>query len=76
MQVQVDIQFDDLLKIVKNLPEKQLSILKKEIRLDPLKPDTKIQELKDFLLGGPTFSKKQLATVDRTRKSINQWRTK
>lgn len=76
MQVQVDIQFDDLLKIVKNLPEKQLSILKKEIEQDTPRTNTKRQEFKDFLLSGPTFSKKQLETIDKTRKAINQWRTK
>ena len=39
MQVQVDIPFDDILKIVKNLPANQLSILKKEIENGNFKVD-------------------------------------
>ena len=76
MQVQLDIQFDDLLKVVKNLPEKQLSILKKEIGLHDSQNDSKRNELREFLLNGPIFSKKQLKTIAETRKAINEWRTK
>ena len=75
MQVQVDIEFDDLLKIVKNLPAIQLSKLKKEIEANPEK-ETKRQDFKSLLLNGPTFSKKQLDTIAKNRKAINQWRTK
>ena len=75
MQVEVDIEFDDLLKIVKNLPAIQLSKLKKEIEANPEK-ETKRQDFKSLLLNGPTFSKKQLDNIARTRKAINQWRTK
>ena len=75
MQVQVDIEFDDLLKIVKNLPAIQLSKLKKEIEANPEK-ETKRQDFKSLLLNGPTFSKRQLDTIAKTRKAINQWRTK
>lgn len=76
MQVQVDIQFDDLLRIVKNLPDTQLSILKREIEQEKPTQDTKRQDFKAFLLNGPTFSKKQLETISKTRKAINKWRTK
>ncbi|MBS1659487.1 MAG: hypothetical protein JST68_00405, partial [Bacteroidetes bacterium] len=34
------------------------------------------QELEEFLLQAPTFTSKQLAAIDETRKSINQWRKK
>ncbi len=76
MQVQVEIQFDDLLKIIKNLPASQLSILKQEIEQKEPNQDTSRQHFKDLLLSGPTFSKKQLETIAKTRKAINQWRTK
>lgn len=33
-------------------------------------------ELENFLLSAPTFSKKQLDEIAKTRKAINQWRTK
>lgn len=75
MQALVDIDFKELLKIVKNLPEKKLSELKAE-----LEKNTQLQnnrsEFETFLLSGPTFSKKQLDNIAKTRKDINQWRTK
>lgn len=75
MQVQVDINFDDLLKIVKTLPEGQLKLLKaeleKEVRAE--KPKTDLEAL---LLNGPTATKKQLDVIKENRKRINQWRTK
>lgn len=75
MQVQVDIQFDDLLKIVKNLSATQLSILKQEIEHKEPEQDSKRENLEALLLNGPTATKKQLETIAKNRKAINQWRT-
>jgi len=75
MEALVDIKFDELLKIVKNLPEGKLSILKQEIEKDA-KQDNNRVEFEKLLLNGPTFSKKQLDNIANTRKAINQWRTK
>jgi hypothetical protein len=75
MHVQTEIDFNDLLRIVKNLPQKQLVLLKKEIEENSLK-NARRENFKDFLLKGPTFSKKQLENIAKTRKAINQWRTK
>lgn len=74
MQVQVDIAFDQLVKIVKKLPQKQLQQLKAEIENDTTatKSDTDLELL---LLNGPTATRKQLAIIDNNRKAINQWRT-
>lgn len=75
MQALVDIDFKELLKIVKNLPEKKLLELKVELAKDTqLKNDR--SEFETLLLNGPTFSKKQLDNIAKTRKDINQWRTK
>ncbi len=74
MQVQVEIGFDQLLKIVKILPSGQLKQLKAEIE-----KETKIEkfvDLETLLLNGPTATKKQLETIATNRKDINQWRTK
>jgi hypothetical protein len=75
MQALVDIKFDELLKIVKNLPESKLSQLKAEIEKE-VKQDGNRDDFKALLLNGPTFSKKQLDNIAKTRKAINQWRTK
>ncbi len=74
MQVQVDIGFDQLLKIVKTLPAGQLKQLKAEIEKEA-KSDKPV-DLEKLLLNGPTATKKQLDTIGKNRKAINQWRTK
>lgn len=74
MQVQVDIEFDQLLKIVKTLPSRQLKQLKTEIEKED--KSHKSVGLEALLLNGPTATKKQLDTIAKNRKAINQWRTK
>lgn len=74
MQVQVDIEFDQLLKIVKTLPSVQLKQLKAEI--EKKAKTGKSVDLEALLLNGPIATKKQLDTIARNRKAINQWRTK
>ncbi|RYX82074.1 hypothetical protein EON73_04485 [bacterium] len=76
MQVQVDINFDQLVEIAKKLPETQWNRLKEEVEKEvpsENKPDT---DFLNLLLSGPTFSEEQLAEIAETRKAINQWRTK
>ena len=75
MQVQVDIEFDQLVKLVKQLPTPQWKKLKREVEEKVTVPE-KNSELISLLLSAPTYSKKQLNEVAKTRKAINQWRTK
>jgi hypothetical protein len=75
MQVQVEIEFDQLVQIAKKLPANQWTRLKAEVEAKPT-IEKKRQELREFLLSGPTFSKKQLETIAETRNAINKWRTK
>ncbi len=74
MQALVDIEFDELLKIVKKLPKSKLTKLKLE--LDQVYRIGKENTLAKLLLQGPTLSKSQLIKIAKTRKSINQWRLK
>jgi hypothetical protein len=74
MQVQLDIEFDQLLKIVKTLPSVQLRQLKAEIEKEA--KTKKTIDLESLLLNGPVATKKQLETIENNRKAINQWRTK
>ena len=74
MQVQIDIEFDELLKIVKTLPPGELKQLKAEIERE-VKSDESI-DLEKLLLNGPTATKKQLETIAKNRKAINQSRPK
>ena len=75
MQVQVDIEFDQLVKIVRTLPTGKLRQLKAEIERKSVKEKVKT-DLRSLLLKGPVATKKQLETIENNRKSINQWRTK
>jgi len=73
MQVQLDIAFDQLLKIVKKLPADQLLQLKAEIEKKGknIKHNTNLEKL---LLNGPVATKKQLELIAKNRNAINQWR--
>jgi len=75
MQVQVDIEFEQLVKIVKTLPTGKLLQLKAEIEKETANERSKT-DLKSLLLKGPVATKEQLETIENNRKSINQWRTK
>ena len=75
MQAIVDIKFDELLKIVKSLPENKLSILKAEIEKEA-KPGNSRNDFEALLLNGPAFSEEQLKDIAKTRTAINKWRTK
>ena len=75
MEAQVDIDFEELVKIVKKLPKGKLRLLRAEIE----KKETvknKVGNLKSILLKGPVATKKQLEVIENNRKAINQWRTK
>jgi hypothetical protein len=73
MQVQVDIDFEELLKIVKKLPPGKIKLLKAE--LEGKRHTGKARsDLEQLLLKGPVATKKQLAVMEKNRKAINQWR--
>ena len=73
MQVQIDIGFDQLLKIVKTLSIVELRQLKAEIENESGKLEP-ISDLEKLLLNGPTATKEQLEVIENNRKSINHWR--
>jgi hypothetical protein len=75
MQAQIEIGFDQLVKIAKELPPKDWVKLKEEVEAKPTTTKDR-EEFIEFLLNGPTYSKKQLREIAKTRKAINQWRTK
>jgi hypothetical protein len=75
MQVQLDIEFDQLVKLAKRLPVSQWTKLKQQVD-KKVKTSRKVSVLESFLMTAPTYTKKQLNEIDKTRKAINQWRTK
>jgi len=73
MQIQVDIGFENLIKIVKQLPKDQLLRFKKELEKESVE-DTQQKDLRSFLLDAPVFTDEQVATIEQTRKEIDKWR--
>ncbi len=77
MQIQLDIEFNQLVKIVKTLPTAKLQQLRAAIDKETTKANlSKSQDLETLLLNGPVATQKQLDVIDNNRKAINQWRTK
>lgn len=75
MQTQINIEFDQLVELAKQLPTTQWAKLKKVVEgKSSVTKDN--SDLVTLLLSAPTYSKKQLEEVAKTRKAINQWRTK
>ena len=75
MQVQVDLKFDQLVLLAKRLPATQWTKIKQEVDNEKV-AGKEVSDLEAFLLTAPTFTKKQLDEIAKTRKAINQWRTK
>lgn len=75
MSTQADIGFDQLVKLVKKLPATQWAKLKSEVDKTPEQAPP-VSEMEAFLLTAPTFSKKQLDEIAKTRKRLSQWRKK
>ncbi|MPR35503.1 hypothetical protein [Salmonirosea aquatica] len=75
MQVQVNIEFDQLVQAVKSLPPNQLKQLLSKIENQAEKSLPEM-DLEDLLLKGPVATEKQMAVIENNRKAINQWRNK
>ncbi len=75
MRVQVDIGFEQLVQLAKQLPLTQWRKLKTEVEKEQ-QPKEPVSDMKTLLLNAPTFTKKQLDEVAKTRKAISQWRRK
>ncbi|MGX5687421.1 hypothetical protein [Arcticibacter tournemirensis] len=69
------IGFDQLLRIIKQLPLNDLNRLKAELN-NQSDASASNSDIKSLLLNGPVFDKEQLEEIKRARKQINKWRTK
>jgi hypothetical protein len=65
------IGFEQLLKMVKELPLRQRQRLKLEMEREENDP---MPDLEALLLNGPTATKQQLETIEKNRKAVSQWR--
>jgi len=74
MEVKVQIPFEELVAVIRQLSPAQKADLQKELAQQVI-PTTKKSRLTELLLNGPVFTDEQIETIEETRKSINQWRT-
>lgn len=75
MELKVEVGFNELLFAVKQLPENQLEILKREISKKQASP-TDVNSFAELLLNGPVMSDEQYKEFKETRKKFNKWRSK
>jgi hypothetical protein len=75
MQVQVEIGFEQLLKIIQTLPSGKLLQLKAEIdnRVAASKDNSNLENL---LINGPVATEEELAVIEENRHKFVQWREK
>lgn len=75
MQLTVDFNIDQLIQILKKLPEDQKKRIKAEL-IDQETKNRKIEksEFQKFLFKGPVMSDLQYKQFKENRKRMNQWR--
>lgn len=73
MEVKVNIPFQELVKLIRQLSAEQKAQIQKELAKNA-KPTRKNSRLTELPLKGPFFTEKQINTMEETRKSIDQWR--
>ena len=78
MEVTIDLKFEQLKELIKQLPASQLKKLKAELSESFLKKKAKkdVHKLQDFLLQGPVMSDEQFEAYQKNRKDLNVWRKK
>jgi len=76
MELKADIEYEELLKVIKNLPDDKITQLKADlstIQSQNKKPLTAFQEL---LLKGPVMDDEQYKAYKENRAHFNKWRNK
>lgn len=75
MEMKVQVQFQQLLTIVKTLTPSQKAKLRAELNEKQI--ESKHQDnFIDYLLKGPVYNERDLQTIEENRKSISLWRAK
>ena len=78
MKLNIDIQFDELLALLKQLPAAQIAKIRQELseNLVAEKAEEQLDDFKKFLLNGPIMSDEQYKEYLEERKRFKKWRTK
>lgn len=78
MELKLNIGFNELLRLIKQLPPNQIIKLKEELNNDILQPLLKSEtnSFQKLLLSGPVMEINSLNNFKKVRNSINKWRKK
>ncbi len=76
MQMSIDVNIEQLLFLIRNLPEEQLLKIQAEINKSlKVKTSESKADYLEMLLEAPTMSEEQYQQYRENRKSFKQWRT-
>lgn len=78
MELKIDIEYEQIVGLVKQLPAAKIVQLKTELNesLIDKKSKTDVSEFQNLLLNGPVMSNTQYNEFLENRKWFNQWRAK
>jgi hypothetical protein len=78
MELKVDIGFEQLLKVINQLPAAKIIQLKAELSQKSINKENPTYEgdFQKFLLTGPIMDNSQYEHYKETRSRLNKWRTK
>ena len=78
MQLTLNIQYEQLINIIRHLPANQLAKIKSDLENTVIvtRAETEKKEFQNFILKGPIMSDAQYNTFKENRKAFNKWRTK
>ncbi|MDR2840716.1 MAG: hypothetical protein LBV75_05575 [Paludibacter sp.] len=76
MQLTVNLGYEQIVTLIRQLPANQIEKIKTEFTQDYIKAkaQTEISEFQQFLLSGPVMSNKQYHNFKENRKQFNEWR--
>ncbi|MFN3555775.1 MAG: hypothetical protein ACK4VN_07420 [Bacteroidales bacterium] len=75
MQISIDINIEQLLVLIRNLPEEQLLKIQHEVsKTLQIKSAASKSDYLEMLLEAPTMSKEQYVEYKQNRNRLNQWR--
>jgi hypothetical protein len=78
MQLTVNIQYEQLIEIIKHLPANQLAKIKSDLdnTISILNAENEKTDFQEFLLKGPVMSDVQYTAFKENRKAFNEWRSR
>ena len=78
MELKIDISYNELLSLIKQLPANQIAKIKAELDDKTIAENSEkeISNFQQFLLGAPTMSDEQYTEFRKNRLKFSEWRKK